>query len=173
MKTNRFLNLCFVGALILFSASASAAGFLDEILATYQAATAGWMKVAQGYAQTIFSSLLPLTLAFWSIDSLIFEGLDVSGLIGKLAKKILWMGFFFTVIYLAPTWVPQVTSTFMVMGKGFAGSSGTVVTSPSQILDIGVGIGDECSMFGKQLPAETSPVLATILFSALVWLALH
>lgn len=140
MNKKYLLNLGAMVTFILFSANASAVGMLDGILQTYQAATAGWMKVAQGYAFMIFGGLAPLAISFWSIQSLVFEGLDVSALIGKLMTKIFWMAFFFTVIYLAPTWVPQVTDTFMVMGKGFAGSSGTVVTSPSQMMEIGVNI---------------------------------
>mgnify|MGYP000691655885 CR=1 FL=1 len=140
MNLRGYVSLGALIAFIIFSTNVSAAGLLDGILQTYQGATAGWMKVAQGYAFMIFSGLAPLAISFWSIQSLVFEGLDVSALIGKLMTKIFWMAFFFTVIYLAPTWVPQVTDTFMVMGKGFAGSSGTVVTSPSQMMDIGVKV---------------------------------
>lgn len=137
MNLKRNLTAGVIATLVLFSATASAEGLLDGILQTYQGATSGWMKVAQNYAYMIFSGLAPLSISFWAIQSLVFEGLDVSALLGKLGLKIFWLAFFFTIIALAPTWVPQVTDTFMVMGKGFAGSSGTVVTSPSQMMDIG------------------------------------
>ena len=137
MNLKRYLTAGAIAILVFFSVTASAEGLLDGILQTYQGATSGWMKVAQNYAYMIFGGLAPLSISFWAIQSLVFEGLDVSALIGKLGLKIFWLAFFFTIIFLAPTWVPQVTDTFMVMGKGFAGSSGTVVTSPSQMMDIG------------------------------------
>ena len=142
MKNPRLLSYGALCILIIFSTKASAAGLLDGILETYQGATSGWMKVAQNYAYMIFGGLAPLSISFWAIQSLVFEGLDVSALIGKLGLKIFWLAFFFTIIFLAPTWVPQVTGTFMVMGKGFAGSSGSVITSPSQMMGVGVDIAD-------------------------------
>lgn len=140
MNFKKYVGFLVFGIFIFSSANASAVGLLDGILQTYQGATTGWMKVAQGYAYLIFAGLAPLSISFWAIQSLVFEGVDVSALIGKLMIKVFWLAFFFTIISLAPTWVPQVTDTFMVMGKGFAGSSGTVVTSPSQMMDIGVNV---------------------------------
>ncbi|MBU3595070.1 type IV secretion system protein [Polynucleobacter sp. 86C-FISCH] len=141
MKNKIQATLAFF-ILIGLSTNVMAIGLLDGILQTYVGATAGWMKVAQGYAFLIFAGLSPLSLSFWAVQSLIFEGLDISALVGKLIIKIFWLAFFFTIIGLAPTWVPQVTDTFMVMGRGFAGASGTVVTSPSQMMGLGVDLAD-------------------------------
>jgi type IV secretion system protein TrbL len=147
MKKISFFLLFILGFLssAAFAQSAPAVGLLDGILQNYQSATSGWLGIGQSYALQIFVTLGGISISFFGVK-IVFDGGDLSALIGKIALYLFWAAFFFTVIFLAPTWVPLVTKTFMVIGSKFAASSGEVITSPSKIMDIGVGIAD--AMFG-------------------------
>lgn len=123
-----------------WTTNAFAGGLLDEILQTYQSATLGWIKIAQGYAQTIFYAFASLSISFWGVQNALDLGNDLAGLIARFAIKIFWLAFFFTIIRMTPAWVSLITDSFIVMGKGFASSGGAVITSPSQMMEIGVNI---------------------------------
>ena len=141
-----FAMLAFFSASVFAQSSVAQVGLLDGILQTYQSATANWINIAQGYALRIFVSLAGLSIAFFGVK-IVFDGGGLDTLIGKIAMKFFWEGFFFTIIYMAPTWIPLISATFIKMGQGFATSGGGgAINSPSQIMDLGTQTAN--SMFG-------------------------
>jgi type IV secretion system protein TrbL len=65
---------------------------------------------------------------------------DPATFIAKFFIKMIWMTFFYTLVVMGPQWVPKITDTFVVMGKGFAGTTGSVATSPSQMIELGASV---------------------------------
>jgi type IV secretion system protein TrbL len=141
MKKNKAqLTTILFGIFLLFSSNCFAAGNLDTILQNFQSATSGWMNISQGYAQSIFVKLGGLALSFWAITHALEISNDPATFIAKFFIKMIWMTFFYTLVVMGPQWVPQITDTFVVMGKGFAGTTGSVATSPSQMIELGASV---------------------------------
>ena len=60
---------------------------------------------------------------------------DLSDWIGGAALKIFTYGFFWTLIQMAPTWIPLITQSFISMGTSISG--GATVITPSGVMEQG------------------------------------
>jgi type IV secretion system protein TrbL len=113
-------------------------GYLDTISNNFQAATLGWMSIAQQYALHIFASLAVLDLTWWGIKNVLKKN-DLAEFIGGATLKISSIFFFYSIVSFAPKWMPLITSSFMSMGQGIGGTNAASAT-PSGVMSEAFGV---------------------------------
>ena len=138
MKTRPLTNflkigfLFFVSVGVAFAQTTTASGTLDTISNNFQQGSSGWMTTAQGIAQSLFSKLLVLDLAWWGIKNVLKKN-DLADWLTGFFLKMISLLFFWVLITEAPTWIPLVTQSFTQIGKSF-NTSGTSALTPSGIV---------------------------------------
>lgn len=110
-------------------------GVLDTILTHFISASTGQMGIAQGFAKKIFIVLAGFDLSLFALRKVLSSG-DLSDWIGGAALKIFTYGFFWTLIQMAPSWIPLITQSFISMGTTISG--GGAVITPSGVIDQGI-----------------------------------
>ncbi|SCC93195.1 putative P-type conjugative transfer protein TrbL [Thiomonas sp. X19] len=123
-------------AVMVSSPSAHAAGVLDTIQSSMQAASTGWMRIAEGYAKTIFAALAVFELV-WSGAQYTLQKNDLSDFMVAVLFKVSALAFFYTLMLEASTWMPLVIQSFTTMGQTI---SGTPPLTPSGVFDQGVNL---------------------------------
>jgi type IV secretion system protein TrbL len=113
-------------------------GYLDQIATQFQTATTGWMTTAQGYAFKIFTALAVMDLAWWGIKQVLKKN-DLADFIAGATLKIASIAFFYTIVKYAPTWMPEITSSFMKMGQA-TGGAGAATASPSGVMSMAFSV---------------------------------
>lgn len=93
---------------------------LNDITQQYQNATQGWYSYLFPLANHVFASLSIIELA-WSGIWWAVEKNDISSLWAEFLKKIVVIGFFYTLLLHAHEWVPAVIKSFLIAGSGAAG----------------------------------------------------
>lgn len=111
---------------------------LTSITQSYQQATSGWYSYLFPVAQHLFGMLAVIEIAWSGILWAIHKS-EIESLWTECLKKMLTLGFFYTVLIEAQTWVPDVIQSFMKIG---AGASHISALYPSDILDQGVSIAE-------------------------------
>lgn len=150
MKKNDQVYLRFAFAvLIAFAIPDSAFAYgpalqpgtvFDGITNTFKNSSAGWMNSAQGYAQHLFFGLAGIEFA-WAAGQLLLKKGELNDMIASVFLKVLGIGFFYSLLMMAPTWLPQIMDSFGQAGAGVSSSGGSAaMLSPSAIFDQGLGV---------------------------------
>lgn len=134
MKKSIFLMFLALFSSAVFAQSAPTQGVLDSMLAHFVNASTGQMAIAQGFAKKIFLGLLVLDMAVFAGKKLLTSG-DLSDWFGGITLKVFTYGFCWTLIQMAPTWIPTITASFAAMGTAIGG--GATAITPSGVMGLG------------------------------------
>ncbi|MGO9443747.1 MAG: P-type conjugative transfer protein TrbL [Thiobacillaceae bacterium] len=128
-------SLLLATVLLLFGMAepAAAANTLDQIQQNFQSASSGWMSAALPYANHLFGGLAALEFSWAGVQYLLRKN-DLPEFLTSVTLKIVSLGFFFSLLTMAPTWVPLIISSFTQAG---AAVSGTAAMTPSGVFDLG------------------------------------
>lgn len=109
---------------------------LSEITQNYQQAANNWQPYLFPVAQHLFGMLATIEIA-WSGLLWAINRNDVESLWVEFFKKMLTIGFFYTLLEKAQTWLPDIIQSFVKVG---AGASHITALYPSDILDQGISV---------------------------------
>jgi type IV secretion system protein TrbL len=137
MQRAHFYKFLVLPLVLLTLAPAAQAAFLDNLLNTMEAATGNWLSRALGLALKVFMALAVLEFV-WSAANTVLKKGELSDILGMFMLKVVAIGFFYTVITSAQTWIPAVTQSFQQAGSTISGSS--VTLTPSGVVDKGMAI---------------------------------
>lgn len=116
----------------------SNAAQLVSLAGQFKAATTGWMTTAIGYAKDIFGSLAVLEFV-WSGAQYALRKNDLPEFITSAFLKILSLSFFFFVLIdMAPTFIPDILNSFLDIGTSIAGVPQISPASPGTFVDLGI-----------------------------------
>jgi type IV secretion system protein TrbL len=109
---------------------------LTEITQSYQQATSTWHDYLFPVAQHLFGLLATIEIA-WSGVLWAMHKSEESSIWIEFLKKMLTIGFFYTVLINSQTWIPMIIRSFVQIG---AGASHITALYPSDILDQGISV---------------------------------
>jgi type IV secretion system protein TrbL len=102
---------------------------------------------AEGLSNSWFSSILSVvrptfmllgTIEIcWAAAIWAFEKDSLNSLAVEIIKKIMFIGFFFSLLQFAPDWIPRIVDTFQQVGEEAAGAHSL---STDEILSLGLGV---------------------------------
>ena len=118
----------------------SNAAQLVSLAGQFKAATTGWMTTAIGYAKDIFGSLAVLEFV-WSGAQYALRKNDLPEFITSAFLKILSLSFFFFVLIdMAPTFIPDIINSFITIGANIGGVPMISVDSPGTFVSLGISM---------------------------------
>ena len=138
MPRHRFIAaLGFAAATLVVAAPAHAqsANVLDQIVAQFQARSAGWEGTLRSFATGTFGILASVELV-WAAFKLAFRGADVSEWLAEIVNQILFLGFFLALLENSVTWGQAIVSSF----RQAASAAGGGGIAPSDVFAAGVKI---------------------------------
>jgi len=134
MKDRYKIGLALI---LMFAAqSAMAQGFLDGILNQAEAMTADWTNRAIQIAMGLFALLVVIDFTWFAMQQTLKKA-EISELLVSLMFKVVAIFFFFTLLVMAPTWIPMISDSFMAAGARISGTTMDQFT-PSGILSSGL-----------------------------------
>jgi type IV secretion system protein TrbL len=127
----------FAAAALIVAAPAHAqsANVLDQIVAQFQARSAGWEGTLRSFATGTFGILASVELV-WAAFKLAFRGADVSEWLAEIVNQILFLGFFLALLENSVTWGQAIVSSF----RQAASAAGGGGIAPSDVFAAGVKI---------------------------------
>lgn len=112
----------------------------DGITSAFQNSSSGWMNAAQGYAQSLFLSLAGIEFAWAAIQLTMKKG-ELQDLAASVMMKVVGIGFFYSLLMLAPSWIPAIMNSFGIAGAAVGNNGGSgAMLSPSGIFDQGINV---------------------------------
>lgn len=112
----------------------------DGITQTFKSSSAGWMTAAQGYAQNLFLSLAAIEFTWAAIQLTMKKG-ELQDMVASTMMKVVGIGFFYSMLMVAPTWIPAIMDSFGMAGAAVGANGGSkVMLSPSGIFDQGINV---------------------------------
>ena len=112
----------------------------DGIASTFQNSTASWMNSAQGYAKDLFLSLSVIEFTWAAIQLTLKKG-ELQDMIASTMLKIVGIGFFYSLLMEAPTWIPAIMNSFGAVGAAVgSGGGSSAMLSPSGVFDEGIQV---------------------------------
>jgi type IV secretion system protein TrbL len=109
---------------------------LTDITQSYQQATSVWHGYLFPVAQHLFGMLATIEIAWSGVLWAMYKS-EESSLWIEFLKKMLTIGFFYTVLVNSQTWIPAIIKSFVQIG---AGASNITALYPSDILDQGISV---------------------------------
>lgn len=109
---------------------------LTHITQSYEHATQTWHAYLFPIAQHLFAMLATIEIA-WSGILWALNRTEVESLWVEFLKKMLALGFFYTILVNSQTWIPAIIQSFMQIG---AGAAQITALYPSDILDQGISV---------------------------------
>lgn len=113
-------------------------GLLDGIVNEFHTRSSIWMPVIKRYAIHLFWLLAGIEFS-WTAIRLVFAKPDLTDVFIELTKRILFIGFFFTLLLYSNDWAEAIIQSFRDIGNRAsvaAGGQGSI--SPSSIFDAGL-----------------------------------
>jgi type IV secretion system protein TrbL len=111
--------------------------FLDQMVDIYQSKASAWESVLSNYALRLFWSLAAIEVT-WSAIKLALKGADLSEFLAELFNRILYIGFFLTLLMNSSTWSTAIIDSFRQAGSDASVAAGGVGgIAPSNVLDAG------------------------------------
>ena len=112
----------------------------DGIASTFQSSTGSWMSSAQGYAKGLFLSLSAIEFS-WAGAQLLLKKGELQDMIASTMLKIVGIGFFYSLLMEAPTWIPAIMNSFGAAGAAVgSGGGSSAMLSPSGVFDQGIQV---------------------------------
>ena len=137
-RRSRFLaGVSFAVYVLLIAAPAHAqsANVLDQIVAQFQARSAGWEGTLRSFALGTFGILAGVEMV-WAAFRLAFRGADVSEWLAEVVNQILFLGFFLALLENSVTWGQAIVNSF----RQAASAAGGGGIAPSNVFAAGVKI---------------------------------
>ena len=128
-----------MSALEDFQEVAAESRILDTVQAQWLMATQNWADAIISAAETVFISLAVIQIAWFGILWMLNKE-DDAGLFQAFLKKILAIGFFWTLLKMAPVWIPALVDGFIYVG---AEAAQVAYLTPSQVLNQGLAVGSK------------------------------
>lgn len=144
MTRNRPTSLQWLAALLLLVAcgsvfaeeTAEQVKILNAIGDFYKPLQTTWFHVIKGYAERLFWILVLVDVG-WSGVIYALEKNDIGEIVVSLTKKIFPIGFFWSLLKFADTWIPAIINSFVQIGQQ-AGGTGAV--TPDGIIYEGASV---------------------------------
>src|SRR5581483_169665 len=138
----------------------------DSLEADAQNRSNSWFSTILGLVRPTFLMLGTIEIC-WAAAVWAFEKDNLSSLAVEVIKKIMFIGFFFTLLQYAPQWIPTIVASFAEAGATAAGT-GNVTTD--SIIATGLAM---IKLIWSQAPTLTDPfsliaALGKMLVAALV-----
>jgi type IV secretion system protein TrbL len=121
--------------LIAVPAYAQSANVLDQIVAQFQARSAGWEGALRSFALGTFGILATVEMV-WASFQLAFRGADMSEWLAEIVNQILFLGLFLALLENSVTWGQAIVNSF----REAASSAGGGGIAPSDVFAAGVKI---------------------------------
>ena len=131
--------------LLAHPSTAAAFSLFDPLVNTTQTQSFGWFNSIQGMVQTTFTLLGTIEIC-WAAAIWAFEKDSLNSLTVEVIKKLMFIGFFYTLLQYAGSWIPAIMQTFEFVGTTAAGLDTTISTDSI--------IGDGLSLAGKLFGAS-------------------
>lgn len=147
-KWPRSFRLQFCGLLLLYvfffllpEAHAQAAtSFLDKMIDTYQSKTMAWEGILRNFALRLFWILAAIEFS-WNAIKLALKGADFTDFLAEILNRVLYIGFFLTLLLNSSTWSQAIIDSFRQAGSAAStAAGGTGVITPSDVLNVGLSI---------------------------------
>lgn len=132
----KILLLCIIAAPVVLAqapapfTSQTPANILDK----FHDASKLWLLNITSTAQYLFWALAVLDFIIMA-TSLFVEGADFHGWAGALTRKLLFIGFWWTLLVNAQQWLPSIISSFNVLGQN---ASGSTIAHPTDVFTDGL-----------------------------------
>ena len=135
MKTlkNRFRLLLLLMVMPAVAQATTSVG-LSTIMSTFQSTTQGWYSAIFTDALGLFGALFGIEVT-WLVVTWLIGGKDVHEIFTSFIKKLLTIGFFYTVLEYSAQWVPWVIGGFKNVA---ASAGGEPITTVGDIAMTGV-----------------------------------
>jgi type IV secretion system protein TrbL len=137
-------------------------GGLNTLVNQFQSGTSGWLNTADHIALQLFGALAVLEFV-WSGATLLLRKNDLPDIITGVLFKVLSLSFFYTLIIEAPTWVPDIISSFWHIGGQI---SGKTIQSPNTILMDGITMGADIINAAMKAVSAWHPASSIVLTAA-------
>ena len=127
---NRFHLLLTAGFLLFFlpaTAQAATSIGLSPVISTFQSVTQGWYHAIFTDALGLFASLFGIEVTWLAVTWMI-GGKDVHDIFSSFVKKLLSIGFFYTVLESSSQWVPWIIGGFKNVAVTAGGEPITTVS---------------------------------------------
>ena len=111
-------------------------GILNGIGGAYASATASWLSILQPLAQRLFLLLATIEL-IWSGIWWAHATRQDEVVLVNILKKVVTLMFLYTVLLLAPTWIPTIIGSFVRAGQL---ASGFESLDPSTVIQVGIDV---------------------------------
>jgi type IV secretion system protein TrbL len=140
-RVRRLLWVCALG-LALSSLCAqsvwAAANFtlFDGLDAQAEGLSNSWFSSILSVVRPTFMLLGTIEIC-WAAAIWAFEKDNLNSLAVEIIKKIMFIGFFFSLLQFAPDWIPKIVDTFQQVGEEAAGAHSL---STDEILSLGLGV---------------------------------
>lgn len=139
------------------SDSANSVRILDAIDASYKPLQAQWYGVIKTYAERLFWILVLIDIS-WSGIIYALEKNDIAEIATSYIKKLITIGFFWSLLQLSDTWIPSIIKSFIQIGT----DAGKVAAlSPDEIIYKGADLA--LSMFAAMNKMGMLDALATVI----------
>ncbi len=136
----------------------------DGLTSTFKNSSAGWMSAAQGYAQHLFLSLAAIEFTWAAIQLTMKKG-ELQDMVASTMMKVVGIGFFYSLLMVAPTWIPSIMDSFGMAGAAVGTSGGSAaMLSPSGIFDQGISVAG--SMVSAMNASNSGSLSASSLISS-------
>lgn len=167
--------LVFMLAGVSLEALAAAPAFgLDAVGEAYRVLQDTWFTKVKSYADKLFWMLVSVDMA-WSGVIYVLEKNDMGEIAISTVKKLLTIGFFWSLLQFSHTWIPAIIDSFRQIGMG---AGGAAASTPDGIIVVGFELATAAFSAVKKLGAIDAlavilPVTAVsiIIFLSYVFIA--
>lgn len=144
MKAIKLILMLFVPLFLLFNGEASAAvgidNAIDRILDLYQGNAQAWESSLRNYALSLFWILAGIEFV-WTAIRLTLKGADMSEFLAELVNRILFIGFFYTLLLHSAEWTGAIVQSFRdAAATASSAAGGGSGISPSNIIENAIRI---------------------------------
>ncbi len=151
-------------------------GIFNDIAGAYASATSSWLGTLQPLAQRLFLLLATIEL-IWSGIWWAFATRQDEIVLVRILRKVVTLMFLYTVLLLAPTWVPMIIGSFVRAGQE---ASGFEALDPSNVvqqgIDVAVGMFDSIDSVLALLEAPwwlfIAPIFVVLSFTVIAGILL-
>lgn len=110
-------------------------GVFNCISGQYYTASQGWYAKLSGYAQNLFALLAVIEFSWAGIQYLLSRD-GVESMLASFTKKLMTIGFFYTLLLKGPGWIYDVIQSFQQAGENASGLGHAV--DPTSIVAVGL-----------------------------------
>lgn len=116
---------------------------LDSIVDVFRTQSGAWLGALQAYAARLFWALALIEFC-WTGCGLAFRGSDFSEWVAELVNRILFIGFFWTLLLHSSEWAGAVVNSFREAANGATrAAGGTPGITPSNVFDTALEISNK------------------------------